>query len=495
MIKHLRRRFIRIAVISAAAVLLLLSLTVNIANYISVNSGLCDMLTAISDNQGKLPDPKDGEVPTGSAGENNSNADGENPPAQPPQDGSSGSSDGTSDSFSAAPDAPNAPGDPPQNASDGSSQNDSSQSTPAAPGGWDAPHERRFGKEALYSTRYFVLRYNEDGSGVSADLDRIAAVDEDDISKYLAIAEKHGEGFGNTKGYKFLVIDSGEGRMMAVFLDDWREMKSVATIAMISAAASLFCLALAYGAIVLFSKKAVDPVVKASQKQKQFITDASHELKTPVTVIATDLKLLEMDVGRKKWIDMALRQTEKLGELVNSLVALSRLDEDESPLRAAPFNAGEAVGECAASFEEYARSKGHKLNISVDENVMFCGDEYAVRQLASVFLDNAVKYASPDTPIDFSLEKTKRGIMLRTRNSYEGRLPDDPERLFDRFRRADESRGGEAGFGIGLSLARSIAEGHGGAVHARCIGDGQIEFTAELRNMPQARRAQAQAQA
>ena len=482
MIKHLRRRFIRIAVISAAAVLLLLSLTVNIANYISVNSGLCDMLTAISDNQGKLPDPKGGEEPTGSAGENNSNADGENPPVQPPQDGSSGSSDGTSDSFSAAPDAPNAPGDPPQNASDGSSQNDSSQSTPAAPGGWDAPHERRFGKEALYSTRYFVLRYNEDGSGVSADLDRIAAVDEDDISKYLAIAEKHGEGFGNTKGYKFLVIDSGEGRMMAVFLDDWREMKSVATIAMISAAASLFCLALAYGAIVLFSKKAVDPVVKASQKQKQFITDASHELKTPVTVIATDLKLLEMDVGRKKWIDMAL-------------VALSRLDEDESPLRAAPFNAGEAVGECAASFEEYARSKGHKLNISVDENVMFCGDEYAVRQLASVFLDNAVKYASPDTPIDFSLEKTKRGIMLRTRNSYEGRLPDDPERLFDRFRRADESRGGEAGFGIGLSLARSIAEGHGGAVHARCIGDGQIEFTAELRNMPQARRAQAQAQA
>ena len=181
MIKHLRRRFIRIAVISAAAVLLLLSLTVNIANYISVNSGLCDMLTAISDNQGKLPDPKGGEVPTCSAGENNSNADGENPPAQPPQDGSSGSSDGTSDSFSAAPDAPNAPGDPPQNASDGSSQNDSSQSTPAAPGGWDDPHERRFGKEALYSTRYFVLRYNEDGSGVSADLDRIAAVDEDDI--------------------------------------------------------------------------------------------------------------------------------------------------------------------------------------------------------------------------------------------------------------------------------------------------------------------------
>lgn len=492
MIKHLRRRFIRIAVISAAAVLLLLSLTVNIANYISVNSGLCDMLTAISDNQGKLPDPKNGDAPTGGAGNNSSGAsDGveNNPPAQPSQDGSASFSDGMSDSSS---DAPNAPGDPPQNAPEGSSQNDDpSQNTPAAPSGWDAPRERQFGKEALYSTRYFVLRYNEDGSGVSADLDRIAAVDEDDISEYLEIAEKHGEGFGNTKGYKFLVTDSGEGRMMAVFLDDWREMKSVATIAMISAAAALFCLALAYGAIVLFSKKAIDPVVKASQKQKQFITDASHELKTPVTVIATDLKLLEMDVGEKKWIDMALRQTEKLGELVNSLVTLSRLDEDESPLRAAPFNASEAVGECAASFEEYALSNGHRLNISVDENVMFCGDEYAVRQLASVFLDNAVKYASPETPIDFSLERTKRGIMLRTCNSYEGRLPDDPERLFDRFRRADESRGGEGGFGIGLSLARSIAEGHGGAVHARCTGDGQIEFTAELRNLPQLRTAQA----
>lgn len=127
--------------------------------------------------------------------------------------------------------------------------------------------------------------------------------------------------------------------------------------------------------VVLFSRRAIDPVVKASQRQKQFVTDASHELKTPITVIATCLTLLEMETGKQKWIDKAKGQTEKLKDLVGSLVTLSKMDEDESPLQMRPFALSEAVGETADSFRDYAETAGHPLELSIQPEIIYTGDE------------------------------------------------------------------------------------------------------------------------
>lgn len=410
MIRRLRKRFIRIATLAVTAVLLVLCLSVNIANYISVDSGLTNVLNVISDNRGTMP--------------------------------------------------PMPHGQPPEGRPDG-----------------------QLTKETPFSTRYFVLRYDGDGDLIKADLDKIAAVTEDDVGEYLSLALEHGEGYGYARGYKYRVVYNGEDRWMAIFLDDYQEMRSVREIALVSLAAMAGCVALVYVIVVLCSRRAIDPVVQASERQKQFITDASHELKTPITVIATSLKVLEMETGKQKWIDKAQTQTEKLTELVNSLVTLSRMDEEKTPLHFAPFAVSDAVRETAESFRDFAESNGHALRLEIAPELAFSGDEYAIRQLVSILLDNVVKYAAEGTGIAFSLEKTKKGVLLSSVNVSRTPLaPEELDKLFDRFYRADPARSGTGGFGIGLSIARSIAEGHKGGIRAS-LEDGKICFRAELRNM------------
>lgn len=351
-----------------------------------------------------------------------------------------------------------------------------------------APHMRKpdrrpdgqFTMETPYSTRFFVLRYTDDGTLIQAELDKIAAITPEDTSKYLNIAIKHKEGYGYTSGYKYYVTSNGDNRRMAIFLDCYKEMRSVSMIAVLSFAAAAICIVIVYIIVVLFSRKAVDPVVRSTQRQKQFITDAGHELKTPITVIATSLKVLEMETGKNKWIDKSQAQTEKLKDLVNSLVTLSKMDEEDSPLKFDHFNISGAVLETAESFMDFAASKGHSLELAVSPDIEFYGDEYSVRQLVSILLDNAIKYADDNTAIYLTLHKSKKGVTIRTANECETAQNIEFDKLFDRFYRADKSRT-SGGFGIGLSIARSIAEGHKGSVRAKCENGHTVEITAELK--------------
>lgn len=407
MIKQLRQKFIRIAMLAVTAVLILLCVIINTANYISVDSELTQMLEVINQNQGTLPFAPHMHKP-------------------------------------------------------------------------DRRPDGQFTMETPYSTRFFVLRYTDDGTLIQAELDKIAAITPEDTSKYLDIAIKHGEGYGYTSGYKYYVTSNGDNRRMAIFLDCYKEMRSVSMIAVLSFAAAAVCIVIVYITVVLFSRKAVDPVVRSTQRQKQFITDAGHELKTPITVIATSLKVLEMETGKNKWIDKSQAQTEKLKDLVNSLVTLSKMDEEDSPLKFDHFNISAAVLETAESFTDFAASKGHSLELAVSPDIEFYGDEYSVRQLVSILLDNAIKYADDDTAIYLALDKSKKDVTIRTANECETAQNIEFDKLFDRFYRADKSRT-SGGFGIGLSIARSIAEGHKGSVRAKCENGHTVEITAELK--------------
>ena len=426
MIKRLRNRFIRIATLSVAAVMLLLTVILNAANYISTDADQRQTLTLIAENRGTIPITQP-DMPDGT----------QEPPDMP-------------DGITPQPD----------------------QSDPGRRGG-------PFTAETPFATRFFVLRFQDDGALVQADLTKIASVTEDDTAVYLNAAVKKRTGYGYCGSYRFYVTDTGDGQHLAIFLDCYQSLRAVRTVLVWSLAADALCTLLVLGLVVLLSRRAIDPVVRSAEQQKQFITDASHELKTPITVIATSLKVLEMEVGRQKWIDKARGQTEKLTSLVNSLVTLSRMDEEESPLKKEPFPISDAVWETAESFTELAASAGHPLTVQVTEGLVCCGDEYAVRQLTSILLDNAVKYAAPDSPITLTLEKSRRGVVLRTTNRCEDAAHIDTAKLFDRFYRADPSRTA-GGFGIGLSIARSIAEGHRGSISAAVDGD-TITFAAELR--------------
>ncbi|WP_295857487.1 ATP-binding protein [uncultured Oscillibacter sp.] len=474
MIKRLRARFIRIATLSVAVVMLLLTVAVNAANFISTDSDLTETLELICGNEGTIPLPAQGTA-TGASEEDAA------PNSSGAADGSGTSGGETSPdgSGSAAPSLEEAPPDA-GSAPGGAPPDDAGAPRPVPAG------QRRggpFTAETPFSTRFFVLRYDDGGTLVQADLDRIASVTQDDTDEFLAAALAHGEGDGYYGSYKFRVVRTGEDRRMAVFLDCYQELRAVRAVAVWSLLADGACIALVYLLVVLCSRRAIDPVVRSAERQKQFITDAGHELKTPITVIATSLKVLEMEVGRQKWIDKAQAQTEKLGALVNSLVTLSRMDEEEPPLTFSNFDMSAAVLETAESFRDSAETAGHPLALDVPSGLTVRGDEAAIRQLVSILLDNALKYALPGGTVSLSLRRERHGIVLCSSNPCAPMDPTDLPRLFDRFYRPDKSRSSATGgFGVGLSIAQSVAQAHGGSIRAECPAEGTIVFTVTLKS-------------
>ena len=428
MIIRLRKRFIRIAVLSVALVMLLLSLVVNLANFISVNADVDSLLDMLS-NRG---------APFGEM--------------QPPGEGFR---------EDIRPDDPRR----------------------GEKAGWfDERGGKRFNSETPFSTRFFTFSYDEDGNLLSSDLSNIAAVTENEIDEFVTVALRHGEGSAYYGGYKYRVTELSDGTFRAVFLDCYTQIRSVRTLVLLTLLADAACLLLVYLLVVVFSKKAIDPVVRSAKQQKQFITDAGHELKTPLTVMTTSLKVLEMEVGQSKWIDKATAQTEKMTELVNSLVTLSRMDEEEPPITLTDFDFSAAVAETIDSFRDSAEAEGHPVRAEITDGIRYCGDEASLRQLVSILMDNALKYASPGGEIVLTLKKEHRGIALRQSNPCEELTQDELDKLFDRFYRADPSRSSEKkGFGVGLSIARGIVEAHKGSITASCPEKGRIEFTVLLK--------------
>lgn len=409
MINKLRKQFILITMISVTLVMVLLSVSINVINYLSTDSDLSSMLQIIYENQGTVPD-----FPMG-----------------------------------------------------------------GKPGGG---HDGSFNPETPYSTRYFVLRYDETGTLSNADMKHIFSVTPDDADAYLSIALDHGVGFGYSGSYKYYVASTGNGRYMAIFLDCHQELHSMRMFALYSVFVVAGCVVLVYILVLIFSKRAIDPVVKSVEKQKQFITDASHELKTPLTVITTSLKVLEMEVGQQKWIDKAQAQADKMRDLVNDLITLSRLDEEKPALQLAEFDLSSAVAETAESFRDFAAAQDHVLEIDVSPALTYRGDEYAIRQLVSILLDNAVKYAEEGGRIRLRLDPAKKGVVLSVLNACQGLDSAELDKLFDRFYRADKSRSKQTGgFGVGLSIARSIAEAHKGSIRAECPDAHSIQFTVNLK--------------
>ncbi len=338
----------------------------------------------------------------------------------------------------------------------------------------------RFDKETPFQTRFFVVWFDEDENVTNYNLDKIAAVETDEIDDFAETAAEHGEGSGFDSGYLFRVVKQDDSTYMAVFLDCHKETSSVVTLAAVSAAVTLFCIILICIIIVLLSGRAVRPVIESDTKQKQFITDAGHELKTPITVISTCLSVLEMEVGKQKWIDKAAAQTDKLKNLVNSLVTLSKSDEGSQPAKLS-FDISTAVCETAESFSDFAGQKGHPIVSDIEPSVPFCGDEFSVRRLVSILIDNAVKYSSDGSEIALSLKKHKKGVLITVSNRCENINAEELPKLFDRFYRADKSRNSSSGgFGLGLSIARSVCESHKGFIRAETPDGTTIVFTAYL---------------
>ena len=230
--------------------------------------------------------------------------------------------------------------------------------------------------------------------------------------------------------------------------------------------------------VKLASRKAVAPIIRNIEQQKQFITDASHELKTPLTVISTNMELLEMEQEGNPWVISTQKQTAAMRRLVDELVYLSRMEEEYPTLEREPMNPGELLEETAEPFVAMAEYNGRTMEVRADRGLQLTGDRAAIQRLMSTLCDNAVKYSAEGT-ILAEMSGEGKNLALRISNPVETPLTKEQcKQLFNRFYRADPSRNKEkkSGFGIGLAIAAAIAEKHGGKISAAMEGN-RLVFT------------------
>ena len=242
----------------------------------------------------------------------------------------------------------------------------------------------------------------------------------------------------------------------------------------------VFALLAMFILVFLFSGQAVAPVVESLEKQKRFITDAGHELKTPLAVISANVDVLELESGKSEWSSSIKNQVKRMNSLVKNLLTLSRMDEERMHVVFSDFDMSKAVKETSESFEAIAESRNKKYLMDIEDGINITGDKNAIVQLTSLLLDNSMKYSSENGSIHVLLSKDKN-IVLEVSNTCDY-IPDgNLDRLFDRFYRADSSRSRESGgYGIGLSVARAIANSHGGEIEALRSGDRIIRFVVTL---------------
>ncbi len=420
MIQRIRRRFIRIAVTVLAAVMIVLAAAINLANWINVRSEMQETLTALAERSERTIE-----------GNRRKNRD-------------------------------------------------------------------RHMQNTLEESRFFLVRITRRGNIVLTEASRITDLSTEELKELAQKALAGGKEAGTTDDTAAGTTDSvtagtvtgmvdhylywierdenGEGR--AVFLDVETKLDGVQRLLLLSAAACAVCIGIAWLLVSLFSEKAIQPLIRNAVQQKRFITDAGHELKTPLTVISANMDALETETRGSEWIDNTRRQVSNMRDLVNDMIYLSRLDEDGTELLKENVHLSALLTETAEPFQAMADFAGKTMTIEAEEQLWVSGEAGALRKLISQLCDNAVKYAPEADRIEIKLTRAGREILLTEENGLTEPLSEEAlSHLFDRFYRPDASRSRDSGgYGIGLSMARAVMEKHGGRIRAETTAEGRIRF-------------------
>lgn len=452
MLKTLQRKFIAIAMASVAVVLTLLVCSINIVNYINVNTSADIFLDILSGNSGKFPMEEEvrGAANTGAAN-------------------------------------------------------------------FLYSEHFHIPAEAAYSTRYFTVTLSEDGTVHTINTSKISAISTSDASDYATTLFSKGKESGFVDNYKYRRIkiehkeseklkqkrpkpdkdetpkedgeksddapskQNEEMRYMYIFLDCEQDLTTFHNFLIASIAISLAGFVGVFILVVFFSRKAIQPVVESYAKQKRFITDASHEIKTPLTIIDANTEIIEMMEGENEWTQSIRNQINRLAELTNKMVFLTRMDEENAQFTMLDFSLSDAVIETVEPFSAVAQTKNRKLVYKVEPNISYHGDESMIRQLLSLLVDNAIKYSTDPGEIRVELHASGKNRILKVWNTVEEMEKGSHDELFDRFYRRDASRSQKtAGHGIGLSVVQAIVQAHKGKITARSEDGNSLQFTITL---------------
>ena len=563
MLKKLRRKFIAIAMFSVSIVLIAIVGTINIANYISTNEALDARLKLIAGNGGTFPDlleqknmGGEGNKTDSTDGENNKkndektntgteniNSNTKNTSTDIENENSDTESTNT-DTFGNTADERTNKGtptlkEPPSGRTDVQPPEDMNQAdlkddnlkendlkeNDLKENDFKENDLKRHGisPESQFDTRYFTVTINSKGEVENIDTSKIASVSSENAAEYAKKLWKSGKKGDGKSGFadncKYLTVDE-DGSTMYIFLSCQRELSTIKTYILASVGISVFGLVVVFIMIYFFSGKILKPVSESYEKQKRFITDASHEIKTPLTIIDANTEVIEMMEGENEWTSSTRKQIARLTSLTEKLVFLSRMDEEATKLEMLEFSLSDAILDTAEPFKAVAGTKGKKLTIDVTDKILYTGDEKTIRQLISILLDNAMKYSGCSSASrekgninKKNLNKTNLNKTIQTQNNCVTTIDPAPEIeltmrpsgknriitvwntvdetanikkgrqdiLFERFYRTDTSHNSKTGgFGIGLSAAYAIVKAHKGKITAESKDGRSIKFTIVL---------------
>ena len=406
MIKKVRNRFILVGTAAASAVTILLVLAINVFNTVQINRNLDDVLYEMSQEKSDSFDSeKSGVLEVEKAGE--------------PDTDKMGSSDGQ----------------------------------------WKKGHGKKGGRYSVqtqYAGHFYHIAVDADG--------KVSLIESDSLFEELEqLAESvidTGKSSGTFNDYRYLVKENGQVTDVFV-LDCLTEHQQEERLLLISAVVGTGGILVFFVFVFMMSRRIIIPLKENMGKQKRCSTDAGHELKTPLSVIGTNMDILSMDLGENEWVDGTIQQVKKLRKLVGNLISLARMDEDSTVIVLSPFDVSSAAMESAEPFCVAASQAGGQMITDIQDGLTARGDEASVRQLFTILCDNAVKYSTSQTPIRVRLFQDGKRICFETENSWNRDIaPEKLDSVFDRFYRGDTSRdrrSGKNGYGLGLSIAKGIA--------------------------------------
>lgn len=325
-------------------------------------------------------------------------------------------------------------------------------------------------------SRYFCIELNDAEEICDLDVSEIAAVDEDTAAAYAQEVLSIGKTSGFLSHYRYLVqtiSDNTDTRTdipvtRIIFLDCWRSLSNAQSFLLACIWTSLCGILAVLVLMILLSKWILRPFSENYEKQRRFITDAGHEIKTPLAIIEADSEILEMDIGEEnEWLEDIRRQTKRLTSLTNDLIYLSRMEEAQNQIQMIEFPFSDLAEEMVQSFQGMAKAQNKEFTTSIEPFISVKGDEKSLRQLFSVLLDNALKYSGNQGTISLSLKRQGRYACVAVTNSTKEPISFQLDHLFDRFYRGDESRNSKTGgYGIGLSIASAVTANHKGKISA-----------------------------
>lgn len=320
--------------------------------------------------------------------------------------------------------------------------------------------------------RYFYVTIDSSGKVSNVNNTNNRSVRPKEAASYYReiASSRHTEGFYN--GYRYKLYNTN-GSTIAIFLlrssmiDNVR--RTIQSMIIVSVIGLLIMLVF----LILISTKMVLPIAKSYQKQKEFITSASHELKTPLSVIKADVDVIMMDNRKEdeEWLLDIKNQVDNMTSMTNSLVTLARMDERAGNIITTSFIISDIANEIINSYKSTAIKKNIHFTYNITPDILYEGDLSAIRQLFSILLDNAFKYGISGGNVHIALSTARHNLLLEVSNDIETIDNNQLEKMFDRFYRSDSASSKVKGYGLGLSIAKAIVTGHKGTIYAKAINE------------------------